>query len=397
MVSYGEIRRWQARPMHQTEDELKNRSDLLLRLADELDLAGQTPSWSGEAGRGARRRLLVLRDDLEDAVAQLAAVRSAIGDAGDWIERVMVGVAEAEEIARAIDCRIDDAGTVHRDLAAWSGHENRLDLPDLERKEADLRHRVDWILWRAGEIDRYVLRVLDQTRAGEIDDGGAANLGAADQEGEQQGEQRTEALVRHLALRDRYQVAPDPDGMTAWPDGVLGLFRQKTMTTGEARMLDDLSLPDKLDAQDIYDRANERAQDVLGGQWKHDGHANAFRHAYWNALMAQRFGEEWAADFATAHERDPGAHPTPVAMDLYNNEVGRRIAVENPDASAEELEQLVVRAVENGEMVVVDEDKQLTYSNETPVGEWPTGGWPTENYGRGGHTDPGPPDAVPKD
>lgn len=36
-------------------------------------------------------------------------------------------------------------------------------------------------------------------------------------------------------------------------------------------------------------------------------------------------------------------------MDLYNNELGRRIATENPEASPEELARLVYEAVEDGE------------------------------------------------
>ena len=53
-------------------------------------------------------------------------------------------------------------------------------------------------------------------------------------------------------------------------------------------------------------------------------------------------------------------------MDLYNNEVGRRIAVENPDASPEELADLVEQAVENGEMMVIGDDLKLHYSDELP-------------------------------
>lgn len=51
-------------------------------------------------------------------------------------------------------------------------------------------------------------------------------------------------------------------------------------------------------------------------------------------------------------------------MDLYNNEVGRRIAVDNPNASPEELADLVQQAVNNGETVVIRPDGQgLEWSN----------------------------------
>lgn len=129
-----------------------------------------------------------------------------------------------------------------------------------------------------------------------------------------------------------------------------------------------------------------------------DGHADAFRHAYWNAMMTQRYGEEWARDFATAHERNPTSHHVPVAMDLHNNEVGRSIARANPDASPEELANLVEQAVKDGKMVVIDKNDTLVSSNEPPPGETretKNNSWPTDNPGRNDDHDPGEPSATP--
>jgi hypothetical protein len=98
------------------------------------------------------------------------------------------------------------------------------------------------------------------------------------------------------------------------------------------------------------------------------GHQDAMRHAYWNARMTQEFGEEWAAAYATAHERVPGNDAEREAMDLYNNEVGRRIAVENPDATPSELQQLIRDAVDDGQLTVVDPNNGLVWSDELDVG-----------------------------
>jgi hypothetical protein len=393
-VSYGDIRRWSAEPLHQTENTLRGQGNLLIGLADELDISGRTPGWVGPASMSARRRHFGLRNDLEDAVAQLAAVRRAMGDAGDRIEALMAAVADTEELARSNDFGIDETGWVHDFL------EGPRPEPDRQRLGGDLTERVQGIVRRAEEIDQIMLSVLERTRLGEIDEHGAANLEQAAQLGETQG-------GLHGYLLDRYQVSPDPDGTTMWPEGAAGWLAERggqekvNVTIGEARMLDDLRERQGWygvkEALDIKELAEARAETVFGGELNADGHANAFRHAYWNALMTQRFGEEWAADFATAHERAPAAHPTPVAMDLYNNEVGRRIAVEHPDADPEELAELVQQAVSDGETVVVDRNQQLTYSNETPVGDTPTAPWPEENLGREGHTDPGEPDAVPNE
>lgn len=51
---------------------------------------------------------------------------------------------------------------------------------------------------------------------------------------------------------------------------------------------------------------------------------DAFRHAYWNALMARDVGYSWAQRWGNAHEygeqNNDGLDKT---MDLYNNRVGR--------------------------------------------------------------------------
>ncbi|RSM75890.1 hypothetical protein DMH04_37690 [Kibdelosporangium aridum] len=141
------------------------------------------------------------------------------------------------------------------------------------------------------------------------------------------------------------------------------------MTAGEAALLDDIGLAGTKDAYDIYKTAVHDAENVFDRQGLTDGHSDAFRHAYWNAMLANRFGPEWTEQYTTAHERVGTNSAEAEAMDLHNNEVGRRIAAENPDASPEELKGLVEQAVRNGEMVVVGPDGQLVRSNEVPMGQ----------------------------
>jgi hypothetical protein len=50
-----------------------------------------------------------------------------------------------------------------------------------------------------------------------------------------------------------------------------------------------------------------------------------------------------------------------MAMDIYNNEIGRRIAIRNPKASDEELAKLIYAAVKRGEMKVMAVDKKGNY------------------------------------
>ncbi|MBP2474192.1 hypothetical protein JOF53_003064 [Crossiella equi] len=86
-------------------------------------------------------------------------------------------------------------------------------------------------------------------------------------------------------------------------------------------------------------------------------------------MLANRFGQRFAEDFTTAHERKPTDKPAEEAMDLHNNEVGRRIARQYPDAGPEELARRVEAAVRGGEMVVVDRQGRLAYSDQVVAGE----------------------------
>ncbi|MGF0325664.1 DUF6973 domain-containing protein [Gordonia hongkongensis] len=52
------------------------------------------------------------------------------------------------------------------------------------------------------------------------------------------------------------------------------------------------------------------------------------------------------------------------AMDLYNNEVGRRIAAENPDADPQRLAELVDKAITEGRTVVLDENGEIEWSDK---------------------------------
>lgn len=102
---------------------------------------------------------------------------------------------------------------------------------------------------------------------------------------------------------------------------------------------------------------------------QNDGHRDAFRHAYWNALLTKNFGETWTREFTNAHEGVPGNKADREAMDLYNNEVGRKIALDHPGATDRELADLVQQAVTDGKLVVVDSAGKLQWSDRVAYGQ----------------------------
>lgn len=105
-------------------------------------------------------------------------------------------------------------------------------------------------------------------------------------------------------------------------------------------------------------------------EWQgNDGHRDAFRHAYWNALLTQQYGEQWTKAFTTAHEGLPGNTANREAMDLYNNEVGRSIGAANKNATPEQLANLVEQSLNQGKLVVVDRGGNLEWSDRVVKGQ----------------------------
>ncbi|MET4539306.1 hypothetical protein ABIE37_001078 [Arthrobacter bambusae] len=169
-------------------------------------------------------------------------------------------------------------------------------------------------------------------------------------------------------ILDKYQVSDAET--TNWPgdwDPLRFVVDQREVTEKEAELLNGLG-PFEMNAfKGIHDDAFSTADDRFPSADRNDDQNDAFRHAYWNALMVKEFGADWAEDYATAHEQLPGNPAPREAMDLYNNEVGRNVAIANPDASAEELADLIEEAVNNGDTVVVGQDLLPHPSNEVPM------------------------------
>lgn len=94
-----------------------------------------------------------------------------------------------------------------------------------------------------------------------------------------------------------------------------------------------------------------------------DGRGDAWRHAYWSALMVKTGasfslgsianGAALAEEYGNARESRPGNNEHAKSMDLYNNSVGRRIAVDNPNATPAQLRDLVTQALNNGDFLVI--------------------------------------------
>lgn len=190
-------------------------------------------------------------------------------------------------------------------------------------------------------------------------------------------------------IRTQYQVADDT--MIDYHPRAFGAIdipftSAVRMTKTEGELLDKLTFDRGLNGlmqmSDIKDRAFSEGErrfpdnPLPAGipasrerEWQgNDGHRDAFRHAYWNALMTQQFGEQWTRAFATAHEGGPGNPANREAMDLYNNEIGRSIGAANRNATPDQLANLVEQALNQGKLVVIDNGGNLEWSDRVVRG-----------------------------
>jgi hypothetical protein len=104
--------------------------------------------------------------------------------------------------------------------------------------------------------------------------------------------------------------------------------------------------------RDNADKALATARRLFPGAGQHNGHGDAFRHAYWSALLARDIGPANALRFTTAHEDYSANPPSERAMDVHNNKVGISIfetAGPNPDDNT--LEVLVQAAFGQGRLM----------------------------------------------
>jgi len=167
-------------------------------------------------------------------------------------------------------------------------------------------------------------------------------------------------------ILEEYQTDASTEPPRLWPVGLIADLLEENgiqvdpslFTTEEIAAMEQLYRTQGIAAVGHAIKMPEIAEDAAiaySPDTKADGQGDAFRHMYWNALMAQKFGEDWTQTYATAHEMSGGNNPQREAMDLWNNELGRKIGAANPDATSEQLQELVRQEIEgdNGRALVI--------------------------------------------
>ena len=92
------------------------------------------------------------------------------------------------------------------------------------------------------------------------------------------------------------------------------------------------------------------------------GQLDAFKHAFWMALLAQNIKPKKAYKLGKAHEKynynrarkgKGGGDQAASNMDLWNNDVGIKLGSENDNISESALIELVINAIRKGKMKII--------------------------------------------
>lgn len=174
MVSYGDVRRWQAEPLHESVGALNALCNTLIGLSDEAAV-DKTNRWHGEAASAAANSLWGIRVGLEDLVSEVAAMRTAMAEAADSVSGLEHGVADAESLAGRYCFRIEDNGILTDTAGGVAASEPEEVAWQREREpiRVELADRVKEIIRRAEDLDDDLFAVVSRC----LERGGVGNRG----------------------------------------------------------------------------------------------------------------------------------------------------------------------------------------------------------------------------
>jgi hypothetical protein len=140
-------------------------------------------------------------------------------------------------------------------------------------------------------------------------------------------------------------------------------FGQYNINESEVTSLRSLGAINLPEARAATNLAFETERTFFGSDSNQNGNADAFRHSFWAGTLARRLGEQWATSYTRNHER---GNPNEVIaklmefMDLWNNDLGIRLARQNPNVSDLEFARIIYDSILAGYGVrLVGGDKRI--------------------------------------
>ncbi|MGW4770307.1 DUF6973 domain-containing protein [Nocardia sp. NPDC004278] len=341
--------------------------------------AGDSMRWKGDEAKSSLSKVVSAFDNAQQSTSQIIASLS-------FAKSAAVNAIQDAEDARFT---VAENGTVSfsEDVLAWIAQENDIRSPMIARMVVtrvanQYEDKIKKCLREAGDAAGAAREAIEKVFADV-----PVPLGSD-----------LETILTSYQVDDgdkRYVMWPDADKIAQWKKWSLGTIdiEPKQVTAAEAEMLNNLSLWDQWQFKQISEKAQEEAEKVFPPVQmldsagnpvfdkdgkpvmnNQDNHTDAFRHAYWNALLTREFGEDWTKEYTSKHEMRDDNRSVREAMDLYNNEVGRKIAVDNPTKNGyspfgSDLSDVVKEAVLRGDTVLIDKNMNLNWTNQVKIGE----------------------------
>ncbi|MFD5600753.1 DUF6973 domain-containing protein [Leucobacter sp. NPDC058333] len=332
--------------------------------------AAADPGFTGKTGDAASASFSRSASAIKEHIDEIALLPSVISDANAALDEawnILDALPDTGPAEKALATAFSDAAnggsitTVAQVATAYSGVQAAR-----AAREAAALAGYSRLIGQLGHVESALQKILAALGFSGTDFGGGAGG------------------TKKLSLDEillKYQIKDDPRfGGKALPwspfgvphdlvKGVMqsvGLDFDTELTATERDMLEAMLVWELKDAYDLQKTALNVAEEhfpVGTGRPGNYDQNDAFRHTYWSAIMTKKFGAEWAEQFTSAHEGYYSNPGPPEAMDLYNNEVGRSIATDHPFASEKELAGLIDEAVRNGDVITIDADKQLQWSD----------------------------------
>jgi hypothetical protein len=123
--------------------------------------------------------------------------------------------------------------------------------------------------------------------------------------------------------------------------------------------------------QRVLKVCEQEAQDKRLDGKTNGGQVDAFRHAYWMAMLSAEIGGRKAYKLGKAHEKgnyqsfrrgrfEEGARPDSIAsaMDLFNNERGLELRKIFPGDTPEQMQQRVIALILEGKLLMLSMDER---------------------------------------
>ncbi|MFD8495018.1 alpha/beta hydrolase [Amycolatopsis sp. NPDC059657] len=185
MVTWGDVRQWNAVAIGGVADGLNRQCQALIATNDDIEAAIVREGWMGDAAVAAGQRGRSLISGLEQRVAEASAVRRAAHEVQLAVERIAEFVLQTDEFAWRNGWHIGGDGAVVRPPT-----DGPPPSPDVVAQQArvkvELVDRVEQILRRATDVDADFAAILTKAMRGEITEQDATSLAQAADAGTRQ-------------------------------------------------------------------------------------------------------------------------------------------------------------------------------------------------------------------